>query len=137
MYPRSIKDRTICSSANSFTPGLKSDNFLLLAEKSPDFDIKSRFELKISIKITCIILIPKTARHPSHPTQDATKRLQAKIGVVCDGHPGKLDGSVQELPLEVGWGVMGAGNMVDFSSAFHATLQILSIVSRYALLFPL
>ena len=43
-----------------------------------------------------------TVRRLSHPAQDLTKRLQAKIGVVCDGHPEMLDESVQELPLEVG-----------------------------------
>ena len=46
MCPRSIKVRTICSSANSLTPELKSDNFLLPAEKSPDFDTKSPVWIK-------------------------------------------------------------------------------------------
>ena len=57
------------------------------------------FELEFP---TDIILIPMTARRLSRPAQDATKRLQAKIGVVCDGHPEKRGESVQELPLEVG-----------------------------------
>ena len=49
---------------------------------------------------TDIILIPMTARRLSRPAQDATKRLQAKIGVVCDGRPEKLGESVQELLLD-------------------------------------
>jgi hypothetical protein len=84
------------------TPGLKSNNFLLVVEKRRVRPVFDTIALKFPTNTTCIILIPKTERHLSHPTQDATERLQAKIGVVCDGHPGMLDESVQELPLEVG-----------------------------------
>ena len=52
---------------------------------------------------TNIILIPKTARRLFHPAQDyGTKRLQAEVGVVWDGHAEMQDESVQDLPLEVG-----------------------------------
>ena len=81
-------------------------------KKSSVFDTHcSSFELKfLFLPSPAFILIPKTARRLSHPARDATERLQAKIGVVCDGRPGKLDESVQELPLEVGKGVMGGEN---------------------------